>query len=81
MTHEPTRMVYSHRSNQKHTHSTKHGPRERNHWFGVWKCPVCGLTASRKRQPIVCKGTDDAPDAPPRWVSVIRSHDNIKRGD
>jgi hypothetical protein len=55
--HEPTRMVYSGQSNQKHAHSTKHGVKYRNHWFNVYKCPACGRTAARKRQPIICRGT------------------------
>jgi hypothetical protein len=33
--HEPTQMVYAHRSNQKHAHNTRHGVRYRNHWFDV----------------------------------------------
>lgn len=41
---------------QKHAHDTRHGTVERNHWFNVYKCPVCGRLAGRKRQPIICRG-------------------------
>lgn len=56
MSHAPIKMVYSHRSNQKHAHNTRHGTVYRNHWFDVYRCPACGRTASRKRQPIICFG-------------------------
>lgn len=55
-THAATRMVYSHRDNPKHAHNTGHGTRYRNHWYRVYKCPVCGRLASHKRQSIVCRG-------------------------
>jgi hypothetical protein len=55
-THEPTEMVYHGRTNQKHWHNTRHGTRYFNHWFKVYKCPVCGRRASHKRQPIICRG-------------------------
>ncbi len=54
--HEPAAMVYSHKSNRKHKHNTRNGIRYFNHWYNVYKCPICGLTAARKRQPIVCRG-------------------------
>jgi hypothetical protein len=57
--HAPTKMVFSHRTNQKHKHNTRRGVRYFNHWFSVYKCPVCGLRASRKRQPIICRGADE----------------------
>lgn len=55
-THKPTMMIYSHRSNHRHAHSTRHGVRFRAHWFAVYKCPACGRHASHKRQPIICRG-------------------------
>jgi rubrerythrin len=55
-THDPVAMVYHRRGCKKHTHSTRHGHRERNHWFKVYRCPVCGVTASHRRQPIICRG-------------------------
>src|SRR5690349_16396462 len=55
-THEPVAMVYSHRGNRKHAHSTRHGTKYCNHWFNVYKCPTCGRTAALKRQPIICRG-------------------------
>jgi hypothetical protein len=58
--HEPTAMVYSHRSNKKHRHNTRHGVVYRNHWFEVFRCPHCGRTASHKPRPIVCRGDDKA---------------------
>lgn len=57
--HDPVEMVYSHRSNRKHAHSTQHGTRYRNHWFSVYRCPMCGRTASHKRLPITCRGWSD----------------------
>ena len=54
--HDPMKMVFSHKSNQKHTHHTRNGTREFNHWFAVYRCPACGKTASKKRQPIICRG-------------------------
>lgn len=56
MKHDPVKMIYSHQSNRKHAHSTRHGVRQRNHWFNVYKCPICGKGASHKRQPIICRG-------------------------
>jgi hypothetical protein len=56
MKHEPAIMVYSHRSNKKHVHHTRRGTQQWNHWFTVYRCPVCGRTASRKRQPVRCTG-------------------------
>lgn len=54
--HVPTKMVYSHRSSQTHAHVTRHGSQFRNHWYKVYKCPVCNRQSSHKRQPIICKG-------------------------
>lgn len=56
--HEPTQMKYAGRSNRKHTHNTRHGRRERNHWFNVYECPVCKRRASHRRK-YVCKGFDE----------------------
>lgn len=58
MQHAPTKMVFSHRSAQKHTHNTRKGIRRFNHWFNVYKCPLCGAMACKKRQPIVCRGVN-----------------------
>lgn len=54
--HEPTEMRYYRRGNKKHTHSTRHGNRERNHWFSVYRCPLCGREASHQRKPYICRG-------------------------
>jgi hypothetical protein len=56
--HDATEMVFSHRSNRKHRHNTRKGVRYRNHWYAVYKCPVCGRTASHRRRPIICRGPD-----------------------
>ena len=58
--HEPAEMVYAHRSNRKHAHNTRHGVRYRNHWYNVYKCPVCNRHASHKKQPIVCRGGSES---------------------
>jgi hypothetical protein len=54
--HPPTPMVYAFKSGQRHQHNTRHGTRDRMHWFKVYKCPVCGVTAAKRRQPIICRG-------------------------
>lgn len=54
--HEPVKMVYSHRSNSKRLHRTRHGMKYCNHWYKVYKCPRCGNLASRVRLPAFCCG-------------------------
>lgn len=56
MPHEPTKMLYHRRGNSKHAHNTRNGTRYFNHWFNVYRCPTCGATACKKRQPILCRG-------------------------
>jgi hypothetical protein len=55
--HAPVEMVFSHRNNQKHKHVSAMGSiRYCNHWFRVYRCPVCGKTACRQKRPIICRG-------------------------
>ncbi len=58
MNYAKTEMIYSHRSNRKHKHSTKHGVKYRNHWYDVYKCPICGKLESHKKKPYICKGSE-----------------------
>jgi hypothetical protein len=61
MKHEPTEMVFAGRSNRKHKHVSARGRiRYCNHWFDVYRCPVCGRRASHRRKPYICRGDDDA---------------------
>ncbi len=56
MQHEKTIMVYYRQGNKKHTHHTRRGTQEWNHWFNVYRCPVCGRCTSHRRKPIYCTG-------------------------
>jgi hypothetical protein len=59
--HEPTRMVYSHRSNAKAKHNTTNGTRHFNHWFKMYRCPKCGRVTSHRKKPITCYGNRITP--------------------
>lgn len=54
--HAPTKMLWYRRGNKKHAHHGRKGTRHCNHWFNVYRCPVCGREASHRRQPIICRG-------------------------
>lgn len=58
--HLPTKMVYSHQDCQKVRHNTRRGVRHFNHWYNVYRCPVCGLLRAPGRKGAkrgkVCKG-------------------------
>ncbi len=64
--HEPVRMADGRVFNRKHTYSTG---RSGNVWFTGFRCPVCGATTSRPRNPFrgrkvgnpVCDGITYSP--------------------
>lgn len=58
MTHDPAKFVFSHRSNSKHAHNTRRGTQYWNHWFKVFRCPVCGRVTKAKGARKMCRGMD-----------------------
>jgi hypothetical protein len=67
--HEPTRMVFAHRSNAKAKHNTRFGTRYFNHWFKIYRCPRCGAYTDHRRQPIICHGNRITPERKKRGGS------------
>ncbi len=66
--HDPVEAVYDGRNNHKYRHVSARGRiKYCNHWYKVYKCPVCGQTFSHKRRPIICKGA-----IPPLPRSTLR---------
>ncbi len=64
MRHEKAEYTWAGMSNAKHKHNTRRGTRFFNHWFQVFRCPVCNRMRPRKSRAKYCTG--DESTMPPR---------------
>lgn len=66
--HPPATAVYAGRSNAKHRHNSSRGVVYRNHWFSVYRCPICGKQFKKKHGRLpVCRG----PSVPIQYTGKV----------